>query len=103
MDGSSVDFIILPLIMIPLLALWLGGIYFADSHPVWKNGSSDVQPAYGPQEIAAAPEPLAVPRPRTAVVVNVPAQAKAVSATAVIAAADTAGAGDPAGAPVAER
>jgi hypothetical protein len=101
MDGSGIDFIILPVIILPIVALWLGGIYYCDSHPVWRNGPSGSQPDYGPQEIAAAPEPLAVPMQRTEPV-TVPAQAIAVSPTAVAAAADTAAAGDPV-TPEAER
>jgi hypothetical protein len=93
MDGSGIDFIIMPVIILPIVALWLGGIYYANAHPVWKNGPSDTRSGYGPQEIAVGPEPLAIPMPRTAPV-TVPAQAKVVPATAVTASTDTAGVGD---------
>lgn len=79
MDGSGIDFIILPVIILPIVALWLGGFYYADAHPKWKNAPSGSQPGYGLQEIAAAPEPLAVPMQRTAPV-TLPAEVAAVPA-----------------------
>jgi hypothetical protein len=37
MDGSGIDFVLLPVIILPCLAAWLIGIYYADAHPVWKR------------------------------------------------------------------
>lgn len=33
MDGATYDFIIIPIVMVPLLAGWLAMMYWADSHP----------------------------------------------------------------------
>jgi hypothetical protein len=32
-SGSTVDFIVLPLVMIPVLGAWLFAVYHANSHP----------------------------------------------------------------------
>lgn len=33
MDGANYDFIVIPIVMIPLLAGWLVMMYWADAHP----------------------------------------------------------------------
>jgi hypothetical protein len=33
MDGSSFDFIIIPIVVLPLLVGWLAMVFYADSHP----------------------------------------------------------------------
>jgi hypothetical protein len=38
MDGSSIDLIIIPIVASLSLAIWLIGMYYADSHPRWKHG-----------------------------------------------------------------
>jgi hypothetical protein len=63
MDGSGIDFVIIPVIVLPILALWLIGMYYADSHPRWWAGPSGSQ-----REIAAAAAPAVAP-PQAAVVV----------------------------------
>jgi hypothetical protein len=50
MDGSSVVFIVLPIVSIICLATWLGGIYWADSHPRW--GSRETTVTREPDAIA---------------------------------------------------
>jgi hypothetical protein len=46
MTGSSVDYIVIPIIAVIGLIVWLGGVYYADSHPRWRGrGRSDVRAA----------------------------------------------------------
>jgi hypothetical protein len=33
MDGANWDFIVIPIVMIPILAGWLATLYWMDSHP----------------------------------------------------------------------
>jgi hypothetical protein len=33
MDGATYDFIVIPIVMIPILAGWLAALYWMDSHP----------------------------------------------------------------------
>jgi len=61
MDGAAYDFIIIPIVMLPLLAGWLGMMFWADSHP-----------RTSPRPASVTYEPDAVTGP-----VNVPLQAKA--------------------------
>ena len=72
MDGSGIDFVLLPVIILPCLAAWLISIYYADAHPVWKRGGaggqrvSELREA-GPQEFdATAGQAAAVPAQRAA-------------------------------------
>jgi hypothetical protein len=40
MDGSGIDFVLLPVIILPCLTVWLISIFYADAHPVPKQGAS---------------------------------------------------------------
>lgn len=40
MDGSSVSFIIIPIVTVLSLAVWLVMVAYADSHPRWGRGRS---------------------------------------------------------------
>ena len=80
MDGSGINFVIIPLIVVPCLAGWLIGMYYAAAHPTWK----------GRPEMTAAPARAVVPGQRTAEVerparqeTTLPAQASAVPAGTV--------------------
>jgi hypothetical protein len=75
MDGSSIDFVVIPIVVIPLLALWLIGMYQADSHSTWRTG-----PSGGPRALSAGEAGEAVATPAR---VTVPAQAKAPARAAV--------------------
>jgi hypothetical protein len=66
MDGSSVDFIVIPIVAIICLATWLGGIYWADAHPRWGSRATTV--TREPDAIAGR-----VPAPRQA---SVPSKTK---------------------------
>jgi uncharacterized membrane protein len=35
MTGSSIDFIVIPIVAVISLAAWLITVYYADSHPQW--------------------------------------------------------------------
>ena len=60
MDGSSVDLIIIPVVVMISLAAWLIVVFYAVTHPAWKHGPA------APQEArTTAPPGAAVPRPRT--------------------------------------
>jgi len=37
MDGSSIDFIVIPVVVLPLLALWLIGVSWCAAHPLWRQ------------------------------------------------------------------
>jgi hypothetical protein len=66
MDGSSVVFIVLPIVSIICLATWLGGIYWADSHPRW-GGSRVTTFTHEPDAIAGrVPGQRQAPAPSTA-------------------------------------
>ncbi len=54
MDGSGIDFVVIPIVVLPIIAFWLYGMYYADSHARWLSGPS------GQREITAAAAP-AVP------------------------------------------
>jgi hypothetical protein len=72
MDGSSIDFVVIPVIVIPLLVLWLVGMYHADSHAAWRTGPSGAPRAVTAGEAAATPAQVTVPAQAAA-----PAQAPA--------------------------
>lgn len=55
MDGSGIDFVIIPVVLVPILAFWLIGMYYADSHAAWRVGPS------GQREITAAATPAVAP------------------------------------------
>ena len=62
MDGSSVDFIVIPIVAIICLATWLGGIYWADAHPRWGSRATTV--TREPDAIAGrVPAPRQAPAP----------------------------------------
>jgi hypothetical protein len=63
MDGSGIDFVVIPIVVLPIIAFWLYGMYYADSHSRWLSGPS------GQREITAA----AVPAGRAVVPPQVPA------------------------------
>lgn len=103
MDGSGIDFIVIPVIVVPCIAAWLIGMYYVNAHPTWKSGPSGSQRASGPLEIAAVTARVAVPAQRAARVAGArPAGDETsgsdgrsgVSAAAVTAAADAPAAGD---------
>jgi hypothetical protein len=82
MDGSSIDFVVIPVIVVPLLALWIIGMYYADSHLRWRTGPSGGPGAVSAGEVAATPVratvPAQAPAPETAPApVRVPPQATA--------------------------
>ena len=71
MDGSGIDFVLLPMIILPCLAVWLISIYYADTHPTWTRGracgqqtSSPIEA--GPQVVDQAAGQAAVPAQRVA-------------------------------------
>jgi hypothetical protein len=37
MTGSSIDFIVIPIVATICLAAWLIMVYYADSHPRWRE------------------------------------------------------------------
>ena len=59
MDGSSIDLIIIPVVVVISLAAWLIVVFYAVTHPGWKHG-----PAAPQQAPATALPGAAVPRPR---------------------------------------
>ena len=59
MDGSSIDLIIIPIVVVISLAAWLIVVFYAVTHPEWKHG-----PAAPQQAPATALPGAAVPRPR---------------------------------------
>jgi hypothetical protein len=61
MDGSSIDFVVIPVIVVPLLALWIIGMYYADSHLRWRTGPSGGPSAVSAGEVAATPVRVTVP------------------------------------------
>jgi hypothetical protein len=63
MDGSGIDFVIIPVVVLPIIAFWLIGMYYADSHPAWPSGPSGAH-----KEIAAAPAPVVIPAQVAAVI-----------------------------------
>ena len=71
MDGSGIDFIIMPLIIIPCVALWLGGMYYAAAHPRWWDAPSKPPPDIFERDILVASHPLYVPAPRAETVIPV--------------------------------
>jgi len=55
MDGSTVDFIAIPIVAVISLAAWLITVYWADSHPL-----------KSPRTATATAKPVSVPRQATA-------------------------------------
>jgi hypothetical protein len=43
MTGSSVDFIVIPIVATICLAAWLIMVYYADSHPGWRGTRTRAQ------------------------------------------------------------
>jgi hypothetical protein len=81
MDGSTLLFILMPIVTIPLLLGWLAVIFYADSHPQHKaqsaasevasrNSSADPLPAPLPGSAPAEPA-----RRKTAVPIPLPVPA----------------------------
>ena len=70
MDGSGIDFIIMPLIIIPCVALWLGGMYYVAAHPKWRDAPSNPPPDIFDRDILIASRPVFVPGQRTPVVLS---------------------------------
>ena len=54
MDGSGIDFVVIPIVVLPIIAFWLYGMYYVDSHARWSSGPS------GQREVTATAV-LAVP------------------------------------------
>jgi len=63
MDGSGIDFVVIPVVVLPILAFWLYGMFYAGSHPTWPSGPSGAQ-----REIAVGPASAVVP-PQVAAVI----------------------------------
>jgi hypothetical protein len=40
MTGSTPALVITPVVAVLLLAAWIGLVFYADSHPVWRRGAS---------------------------------------------------------------
>jgi hypothetical protein len=70
MDGSPIDYIIIPIVAIISLATWLAAIYWADSHPrtTTERPASLAEPDAVPTQPGTAPAPSQgnVPRQATA-------------------------------------
>ena len=45
MDGSSIDLIIIPVVVVISLAAWLIVVFYAVAHPEWKHGPASTQDA----------------------------------------------------------
>ena len=60
MDGSSIDLILIPVVVVISLAAWLMVVFHAVNHPAWKHG-----PAAQQQARTTATPGAAAPRPRT--------------------------------------
>ena len=59
MDGSSIDLILIPVVVVISLAAWLIAVAYAASHPQWKHGPA------APRDAPVTTLPGAgVPRPR---------------------------------------
>jgi len=78
MDGSGIDFVIMPVIILPCLIVWLGGIYYVAAHPTWKNAPSAGPPAAYPETITVISQsgPATVPASGTATAVPGPRAAQ---------------------------
>ena len=60
MDGSSIDLILIPVVVVISLAAWLIAVAYAASHPQWKHGPA------APHDAPVTTLPgTGVPRPRT--------------------------------------
>ena len=60
MDGSSIDLIIIPVVVVISLAAWLIVVFYAVTHPEWKHGPA------APHDAPVTTLPgTGVPRPRT--------------------------------------
>jgi len=67
MSGSALAPLIIPIVVVPALAIWLIMVYYADSHPWWRTRGQ--LPAQRDSEpgTAALPGPVVdVPAPRRA-------------------------------------
>jgi len=60
MDGSGIDFVVIPIVVLPIIAFWLYGMYYADSHPRWLSGPSGQREITG-SAVPAVPDARAVP------------------------------------------
>jgi hypothetical protein len=59
MTGTNAVLIVVPIVMLPALALWLGLVMYAGSHPEWKAHRLAREAAA--RQAAAAGEQVAVP------------------------------------------
>ena len=60
MTGSNAGLIVVPIVMLPALALWLGLVYYVGVHPGWRAHRL-AREAAAQQAAAAAGEQAAVP------------------------------------------
>jgi hypothetical protein len=37
MSGSSIDYVVIPIVAVICLAVWLGAVYYSASHPRWHH------------------------------------------------------------------
>jgi len=61
MTGSNAVLIVVPIVMLPALALWLGLVMYAGNHPEWRAHRLAREAAAQQQAAAAAGEQAAVP------------------------------------------
>ena len=69
MDGSSIDLIIIPVVVVISLAAWLIVVFYAVTHPEWKHGPASPQDASttplpgvgGPLPTTEIPRPVRQP------------------------------------------
>jgi hypothetical protein len=66
MTGSNAVLIVVPIVMLPALALWLGLVMYAGNHPEWRAHRLAREAAAQQQAAAAAGEQAAVPARRKA-------------------------------------
>jgi hypothetical protein len=80
MDGSGIDLIIIPVVVMISLAAWLIAVAYTASHPQWQHG-----PAAPQQARTTALPRVAAPRPRP----EIPAPVRQPAVTRPLATAGT--------------
>ena len=56
MDGTTVDYVIIPIVAVICLATWLTTVYWADAHPRKRLRTGQVQQVDVPRQATAPPE-----------------------------------------------
>lgn len=59
MSGSTLAAFVVPAVALPILFLWIGAVFYADSHPGWRVSGNERRAA-GPSH--AVPGQRALPR-----------------------------------------